>query len=129
MRNKMLAMDFMRPRVFAATLAVSALSANAAPPGYDEQGLKTKPVCSYALPENLLSMHKEKPTGEKAQTPDWKIKVYANKEKNTWTLVGTSKDPDADTDKMCRLANGIGDYKAQKWFTSYFSRPDSVPKK
>jgi len=129
MINKMMSMDSMRPTVFAATLAVSALSANAAPPVYDEQGLEKNPVCSYALPESLLIMHKQKPTGEKAQTPKWEIEVYANKEKKTWTLVGKSKAPDADTDEMCHLANGIGDYKAQKWFTSYFSRPDSVPKK
>lgn len=117
----MSSLGFIKSTFIAATLAASALSASAAPK-YDEQGLEQSPVCSYALPEALLSLQKQKPTGEKAQTPKWNIEVYANKEKTSWTLVGVSRAPDADTDEMCPLARGLGDYKAERWHLAYFQK-------
>lgn len=107
------------PLLFTA-LAMPVLAAPLKPPAYDEYGVETDPICSYALPEALKAMHQEVPSGERAQTNDWKTEIFVNRDKGTWTLVGTRLAPDWDEDEMCPLARGRSDYREQKWYRAYF---------
>lgn len=108
-----------------AAVALSMPASGAPPrvPEFDEYGLEKDPICSYAMPEALEAMHRQTPSGEHAQSADWKIEIYVNRNRPSWTLVGTRRTPDWDEDEMCHLANGVGDYTTQKWYHALFKRP------
>lgn len=107
----------------AAALCTPASGAPPHVPEFDEYGLEKDPICSYALPEALGAMQKETPSGERAQSTDWKLEIYVNRNRPTWTLVGTRRTPDWDEDEMCHLAGGRGDYTTQKWYRAFFKQP------
>jgi len=111
-----------RTRIIVLSAAFSMAAVGAPPhvPVFDEYGLEKNPICSYALPEALKAMHKQEPSTERAQTPEWKIQIYVNPYRTSWTLVGTQLAPDWDEDEMCPLARGLGDYTTQKWYRAFF---------
>jgi len=92
-------------------------------PVFDEYGLEKNPICSYALTVALEVMQKQFSCGERAQSADWKMEIYVNPQRPSWTVVGTRLTPDWDEDEMCHLANGVGDYTTQKWYQAFFKQP------
>ncbi len=106
--------------VLSAAFSMPVVGAPPHMPAFDEYGIEKDPLCSYALPETLKAMHKQEPSTERAQTPDWKIEIYVNPYRTSWTLVGIRSIPDWDEDEMCHLANGRGDYTSQKWYRAFF---------
>lgn len=108
--------------LMAAALAVPAFGASSGKSNLDEYGLEREPLCSYALPESLQALQKELPSGEYVQTAGWKAEIYVNRDRGTWTLVGTRLGPNEDPDEMCPLARGVGDYRTQKWYQAYFAQ-------
>jgi hypothetical protein len=109
--------------IVAAAISLPAAGAPPHVPVFDEYGLEKNPICSYALTVALEVMQKQFAGGEKAQSADWKMEIYVNPQRSSWTVVGTRLTPDWDEDEMCPLARGLGDYTTQKWYQAFFKQP------
>lgn len=90
----------------------------------NDLGLSTNPNCGLGrdFKNALKSFGKEISFGEKAQTEKWELEIFRNPETKTWVVLGKSLDKSHPSYYLCVMANGKGDYTAQKWYQEFFAK-------
>ncbi|AGH97704.1 hypothetical protein [Micavibrio aeruginosavorus] len=117
---------------WAAGLVLSAAFAVQAAPAPDQSILTGQVECiPKAQGEPFLrDVMKEAPTGETGENALFFVEIWANKDKGSWTLIGTPKNPmivgpNIEGEALCALDAGTGGYPDDVYmkYRDYFPKP------
>jgi len=123
--------SFLKTAFLSGLMATSALSGTACASSpqlieRDAEGFFKEPSCDYHfyIKRGLSNFSGETPTGIKAQNEKWDMEIYADPADGSWTLVGKSRDPKANSSFLCKIANGMSPapYAQQVWYRNYFDK-------
>lgn len=95
----------------------------------DEEGLFKEPICSTrsGILRGMTIFLQEESTGLKASNDKWDMEIYADKDNQSWSLVGKSKAPGTASYHLCKIANGVRTpYTEQPWFKKYFQSNQTI---
>lgn len=118
-------MNAFTPLKSALVSSIFALSAFANPASASKE-IRENPTCTFdfmiarIMERSFFSL-----IDIKASSPEWNMEIYTNPQTSEWSLIGQSKDPQADPSDRCQLAWGNRDtpYTQTTWYKQYFQKP------
>ncbi|MBW8330278.1 MAG: hypothetical protein K0M48_14330 [Thiobacillus sp.] len=118
--------NFLRAALLTSIFAASAMMApaNADIIKRDEYGFEARKFCTDD--DIIRAIHLDDPKTElmsQAQSAEWNMELYVNKQTNYWVLLGKSRDPGGYPGETCVLSVGkLSPYQREKWHALFFEK-------